>query len=230
VSSPARRPSPHPRPPARQRRISQGQEARTSEPPLDPRSWSGALILMAAFTAVLWLVGVVNAADHYRLDRFGLVPRTAGGLWGVLTMPFLHASYGHLASNTLPVILIGWVVMLSGLRVWSIVTAAIVVVGGLLTWLVGPAHQVIVGASALVFGWLAYLLARALFSRKLKWILVAIAVLFFFGTILFGLAPSLNSDVSWPAHACGFAGGVVIAFVLHPRGADIRAFRRPPVS
>ena len=185
---------------------------------------------MCGFAALLWIVEIINAIDGYQLNRFGLQPRVLAGLWGVLTAPFLHNDVAHLASNTLPVILVGWVLMLSGLRTWLMVTAFVVVVGGLLTWLVGPSNTVIVGASGLVFGWLGYLLARAWFSRQLKWILVAVAVLFFFGTLLFGLFPTLHSGVSWQAHVCGFVAGVGAGALLHPRGGEMRLARRSAVS
>ncbi|HEU5266953.1 MAG TPA: rhomboid family intramembrane serine protease [Jatrophihabitans sp.] len=202
----------------------------TDVPQIDPRSWSGALILMCGFAALLWIVEIIDSLDDYQLNRFGLEPRELAGLWGVLTAPFLHTDFAHLASNTLPVLLVGWVLMLSGLRTWLIVTAFVVVVGGLLTWLVGPSNTVIVGASGLVFGWLGYLLARAWFSRQLKWILVAVAVLFFFGTLLFGLFPTLHSGVSWQAHVCGFVAGVGAGALLHPRGGEMRLGRRSAVS
>lgn len=200
------------------------------EPPLDPQSWSGALITMAGVAALLWIVQFVNAADDYKLDRFGVRPREVDGLWGLVTMPFLHAGFGHMLSNTIPVILIGWVLLLSGVRTWLTVTALVVVGGGFLTWLFGPADTVVVGASALVFGWLGYLLARAYFSRRLKWIIVAVLVLVFFGTLLFGLFPSLNSDVSWQAHVCGFAAGIGTGALLHPRGGETRLPGRSAVS
>lgn len=203
---------------------------RRFEPPLDPRSWSGALIIMAALGALLWIIQVINASDDYELDRFGVKPRQVDGLWGVLTMPFLHSSYAHLLSNTVPVVLVGWVLLLSGVRVWAIVTGLVVVAGGLLTWLVGPSHTIIVGASGMVFGWLGYLLARAYFSRKLRWIVVAVLVLVFFGTLLFGLFPHINSDTSWQAHVCGLAAGVGAGALLHPRGGATRLQRRSAVS
>jgi membrane associated rhomboid family serine protease len=207
-----------------------GVAKRRREPPLDPRSWSGALILMVIAAAVLWVVELVNHAQHDSLaTRFGLIPRQVRGLWGVVTMPFLHDSYAHLASNTLPFVAIGWVVMLSGLRAWTVVTVATVVLGDFATWLVAPSNTVVVGASGLVFGWLGYLLARALFSRRLKWILTAVAVLFFFGTLLVGLFPTLNSNVSWQAHVCGFAAGGFVGFVLHPRQPRPQR-RRPTVG
>jgi membrane associated rhomboid family serine protease len=194
------------------------------------QSWSGALIVMIAVGAVFWVVQFLNAADEYRLDRFGVRPREVDGLWGVVTMPFLHASYNHLLSNTVPLVLIGWVVLLSGIRVWATVTAIVVLGGGALTWLVGPANTLIVGASAMIFGWLGYLLARAYFSRRLKWIIVAILVLVFFGTLLIGLFPTLHSGISWQAHVCGFAAGIGAGAVLHPRGGATRLTRRSVVS
>jgi membrane associated rhomboid family serine protease len=200
------------------------------ERPFEAESWTGALILMAGFAAVLWVVQILNAIDDYRFDRFGLKPREFDGLWGVVTAPFLHSSYGHLLSNTVPVVLIGWVVLLAGLDIWATVSALVVVGGGLLTWLVGPGDTVIVGASGLVFGWLGYLLARAYFSRRLKWIVVAVLVLIFFGTLLFGLLPSINSDVSWQAHVCGFVAGVGTGALLHPRGQQTRFIARSAVS
>ena len=187
-------------------------------------------MLMSGFAAVLWIVQILNAIDDYRLDRFGLEPRALGGLWGVVTAPFLHSSYGHLLSNTVPVVLIGWVLLLAGIDIWATVTALVVVGGGLLTWLVGPGDTVIVGASGMVFGWLGYLLARAYFSRRLKWIVVAVLVLVFFGTLLFGLFPTINSDVSWQAHLCGFVAGIGTGALLHPRGQETRLIGRSAVS
>lgn len=184
---------------------------------LNPNSWTGALVLMVLFAVVLWAIQGISS--QHSLIRYGLQPRHLAGLRGVVTEPFLDRDWHHVFSNTVPVILIGWVVLLAGVRTWAIVTGVVVVGGGLLTWLVAPSDQVIVGASAMVFGWLGYLLARAVFSREVKWIIVAVLVLFFFGTLLFGLIPALHSGVSWQAHACGFAAGVGAAALLHhPRG------------
>lgn len=184
---------------------------------LDPTSWHGALVVMLAATAVLWIVQIANAANDYSFDRtVGLRPRQVDGLWGIVTEPFLHTSYGHLFSNTAPFVLVGWVLMLSGLRAWLTVTGIVIVAGGALTWLIAPSG-IVVGASGLVFGWLGYLLARAYFSRRFTWIVTAIAVLFFFGTFLAHLIPSFDSSSSWEANVAGFAAGILAGAVLHPR-------------
>jgi len=189
----------------------------SGEPKFDPTSWGGAIAVMGVFAAILWAIQIVNAADNQGLDRFGLRPRHVDGLWGVLTQPFLHESYSHLLSNTAPVILIGWVLLLSGVRVWLFVTVVVIVLGDAVTWLVAPSDRLIVGASGLIFGWMGYLLARAYFSRRLKWILTALALLIFFGTLLGSLLPAADTHVSWQSHACGFGAGVLVAWLLHPR-------------
>jgi membrane associated rhomboid family serine protease len=194
----------------------------SSEPGFDPTSWSGAIVVMVIFGVALWVVQIVNAADNQHLNRFGLKPRSVDGLWGILTQPFLHQGYSGLLSDTVAVVAIGWVLLLSGVRVWLFVTAAVVIVGGAATWLVAPsvAHggRAIVGSTGLVFGWMGYLLARAYFSRKIKWILTAVVLLLFFGTLLGSLVPSGNSHGSWQSRTCGFVVGAFIGWLLHPRG------------
>jgi membrane associated rhomboid family serine protease len=175
---------------------------------------------MTALGAVLWIVEIVNAADSYRLDRFGLRPRDIDGLVGIVTMPFLHASFAHLLGNTAPFIFIGWAVLLSGVRPFVVSSGVVIVIGGLVTWLIAPSvgpHGGVVGASALIMGWLGYLLGRAYFSRRILWIIVAVAVVFFFGTLLGGLFPSVGSEISWQGHLAGFAAGVFAAWLMHPR-------------
>jgi membrane associated rhomboid family serine protease len=181
---------------------------------------------MSAITAAVWVVQIVNAAHHYSFNRFGLRPRTVGGLWGTLTAPVLHTSYGHMLSDTVPLLAIGWVLLLSGVRSWLLVTAVVLPLGGVLAWALAPSGSW-VGSSELVFGWMGYLIARAYFSRRIRWIVVAVVVLFFFGTLLGGLVPgSEKGGASWAVNACGFAAGIAAGAALHP-GRRRRAAVRP---
>jgi len=208
-----------------------------SEPRFDASSWGGALIVMVIVGVGLWVIQLVNAGDHQHLNRFGLKPREVDGLWGILTQPFLHQGYNHLLTDTVSVVAIGWVLLLSGVRLWLFVTAAVVLVGGAATWLVAPgvAHNghTIVGSTGLIFGWMGYLLARAYFSRRLKWILTAVVLLIFFGTLLGSLLPASDSHGAWESRICGFVVGALVGWLLHPRGGRNKkaaAGKRPAVS
>lgn len=187
----------------------------------DPSTWFGAILLMLGLTAIIWIVQIVNALNDQSLDRFGLRPRSVGGLWGIGTSPFLHSGWGDLFSDFLPFLLIGWVVLITGLREWLIVTAFVLVLGGVAAWLVAP-QGVYVGASGVVFGWIGYLLARAVVARRIKWIVTAIMVLVIFGALLGSLAPQYKTQSEWASQLCGFLAGVVIAIVLHPRKKTLK--------
>ena len=45
---------------------------------------------------------------HYKLglNQFGLRPHTFFGLAGILTMPLLHGDLGHIASNSIPLLVL----------------------------------------------------------------------------------------------------------------------------
>ena len=190
----------------------------------DPGTWTGALAIMCAAAVVLWLVEIVNLFSDHALNRHGMHPRTVRGLEGIVTMPFLHSSAWHLLADTAPFVIIGWMALVGGGRAFLATTAIVVFGGGVLTWLVGP-PRTIVGSSALVFGWLAYLLARAYFARRIIWILGAAFAIFFFGSLFGGLTPTVHSDAAWQANLCGFAAGVGAAWLLHPRKGSARAVR-----
>src|ERR1700754_799103 len=157
------------------------------------------LVFVLALAAVMWAVEIVDvfAGD---LDSAGIRPREVDGLPGIALAPVLHGGFGHLAGDTLPFVVLGAVIALSGLVRILAVTAIVAVVGGLGTWLFAPANTVHIGASGLVFGFAAYLVARGAFTRRLLHIVLGVAVLLIYGaTLMTGLVPT--PGVSWHGHA-----------------------------
>ena len=190
----------------------------TTEVQTDPRVRG--FLFVAAMVAVMWVVEIVDvfAGD---LDSAGIRPRDPDGLVGVALAPVLHGGFGHLIGNTIPFLVLGGVIALSGLARVAAVTAIVAVVGGLGTWLVAPANTVHIGASGLVFGFAAYLIARGIFSRRALHLVAGVLVLFVYGgTLAFGLVPT--PGVSWQGHAFGAVGGVVAAWWLDRRASSDR--------
>jgi membrane associated rhomboid family serine protease len=184
---------------------------------LKPTSASGAVVVMTITLALLWvLVGIDSVLDHPLL-RLGIKPRQVSGLPGIVLAPFLHASAGQLAALTIPLAVLGWLMLTSGLRNLSLVTAAVGLAGGLIGWLTGPADAVIVGASGIVLGWLGYLLARAIFGRKVLWIAVGVAVATVFSGLFNGLLPIAHHHEFWGSQLASFAVGVLLGATLHRR-------------
>lgn len=166
--------------------------------------------LLAQLIIVLWVVEIVNLLAGHRLCQFGIFPRTALGLVGIPFSPFLHAGVAHLFLNTGPLIVLGGLILIDGRKAFIRSTVVIVLVGGLGTWLVGrSAYHV--GASALVFGYFGYLLAKGIFERRFRSLLMALLVAGTFGGLFWGLLPTVPY-VSWEGHLCGFLAGIMAAW------------------
>jgi len=178
------------------------------------------LAVVGSFVALLYAVEFVNTLMLHSLNRvFGLRPRTPEGLVDILTFPLLHASLAHLFSNTLPLIIFGFLVFLSGLRVFLTALAASWLGSGLTVWLIGG-YNITVGASGLVFGLFAFLLVRGFLNRHWGEILLSVVLFLAYGGILFGVLPTVAGYVSWQAHLGGAAGGVVAALLLRRRATS----------
>jgi membrane associated rhomboid family serine protease len=183
--------------------------------------------LLAAIVALMWLLEVINTLDSNGLDGDGIHARSVDRLWGILTSPFIHASFQHLLDNTLPFVFMGAIVALRGAARLALVTAVVILVGGLGTWLISPATSggvpvSTIGASGVVFGYAAYLIVRGFFDRSvLEVVIGGVVAAIWGGALLASVVP--QAGVSWQAHVCGALGGVLAAWLL--AGRDHRSRR-----
>ncbi|MFD8521826.1 rhomboid family intramembrane serine protease [Streptomyces capillispiralis] len=181
--------------------------------------------LMAGWVALLWLLEVADVVSGHALDGFGIVPRTPSELVDVLPSAFVHFGFAHVAANSVPLLVLGFLAALGGIRRFAAVCALIVVADGLGVWLVAPAHSNTAGASGLVFGLFGFLLVSGFVERRPLGVLAGVLVTAVWGgSILAGLAPT-QSGVSWQGHLIGLAAGVAAAFVFRRRPArrELRA-------
>ncbi|HJQ46932.1 MAG TPA: rhomboid family intramembrane serine protease [Amycolatopsis sp.] len=193
-----------------------------------PAKPKAAAIVVLAFTALLYLVELIDVLASHRLDGDGIVPRTLSGLDGIAWAPVLHAGWAHLLGNTVPVLVFGFLAMATGLARWFLVTALIWVTSGVGVWLTGAPGTVTIGASGLAFGWLAYLLVRGLFNRSFGQLAVAGVLLLIWGGTLWGLLPG-NPGISWQAHLFGALGGILAAW-LAARADRAKARKAPSTA
>ncbi|MDN6440621.1 MAG: rhomboid family intramembrane serine protease [Acidipropionibacterium jensenii] len=168
---------------------------------------------MAGVVAVMWLLEIIDAATGGALDTLGIHARTVDGLWQIFTAPWLHHGWAHLAGNTIPLLVLGWLVLMDSTRTWLVSALIVTVRSGLFAWVASPSGSVTLGASGVVFGWLTFLLVKGIFTRDIGDIVLAVIVLFVYGGVLWGILPTA-SGVSWQAHLGGAAGGVLAAWLL----------------
>jgi len=181
------------------------------------------LALRLAFWLVagLSLAYIIDLLTPQDLLVWGLAPREASGLIGVLTAPLLHASLGHLMSNVLP-LFVGVSLMVYLFPNAAVRAVPLIYFGsGLLAWIF--ARQAIhVGASGIVYGVLAFLFVSGLVRRDLRSLGVSLMVAFVYGSIVWGVLP-FDTTMSWELHLAGTLMGAGCAI-------RYRQWDRPPMK
>jgi membrane associated rhomboid family serine protease len=171
-------------------------------------------IILATFVAIFWLLEILDQfVFRGSLDYFGIIPHQVIGLRGILFAPFLHGDFTHLIANTVPFLILGWLVMLQETSDFFIVTGLTMLVGGLGVWLFAAPGSIHIGASILIFGYLGFLLLRGYFQRNIPSILLSILVFLLYGGTIWGVLPS-RPGISWQGHLFGFLGGVLAAKLI----------------
>ncbi len=168
-------------------------------------------LAISAFIAFIWAVYFLDLI--LPLEKLGLIPRDSGGLFGIVAMTFLHGSYQHLMSNTVP--LIALLALLAGSRADSKkVVAIIMLLGGALLWLFGRGDYVHIGASLLVFGLAVFLVVSGIIEKRTVPMIISVVVALVYGTsLLSGIMP-WQQGISWDGHLMGGIAGGITAWLL----------------
>ena len=185
-----------------------------------------AIAAVAALVASIWLLEIVDVLTGHALDSYGITPRRTDELFDIFTAPFLHAGFGHVMANTIPLALLGAFVAMRGLARLVAASLVVIVVGGFGVWLTAPANTITLGASILVFGYFGYLITCGFIEREAGDIAVAAVVAAVYGTMIFGVLP-IRPGMSWQGHLFGLIGGVLAGWMLSRGG---RALRRAPAG
>ncbi|MDJ0579590.1 rhomboid family intramembrane serine protease [Crocosphaera sp.] len=170
--------------------------------------------ILGSFVSIFWITELIDIFIlQGRLNQYGIKPQSLIGLRGILFAPFLHGGLPHLIGNTVPFLVLGWLVMLQETNDFWIVTALTMLVGGLGVWLFAAPTSIHIGASILIFGYLGFLLLRGYFQRNWPSIFLSVLVAFLYGELVLGVLPSARG-ISWQGHLFGFLGGILAAKLI----------------
>ncbi|WP_245775673.1 rhomboid family intramembrane serine protease [Saccharopolyspora flava] len=195
--------------------------------PANPLKAAFGMLVCVAVLFGIELYDVATPAPNIAmdLDGNGIRPRTLDGLDGILWAPLLHFGWQHLISNSVPLFVLGWLLLAGGLRQFIGVTAVVWIVAGAGTWLIGaPGYHV--GASGVIFGWMVFLLLRGFAQRSIAQILVSVVLFFYWGGMLWGVLPG-QPGISWEGHLFGAIGGVLATWLV-ARSTRRRVSRTEP--
>jgi membrane associated rhomboid family serine protease len=163
------------------------------------------------FVALMWLVAIFEFVTEIDLSSWGIYPLKLSGLRGVLFSPFIHGDWQHLMSNTLPFLIMGFLLFYSYRKVAFKSLLFIYLASGFMVWLIGrPAYHI--GASNIVYGFAFFLFFSGAFRKDIQSIAMSLLVVFLYGSIVWGLLP-FKWEISWEGHLMGGLAGAFMAFV-----------------
>ena len=184
------------------------------------RKFLGSLIVPLLIVAVMWVVKVYEVSNGVNLGRWGVTPHSLHGLLGIFTLPFLHANWEHLLSNTVPILVLGTALYYCYPTLANRVMLITYLASGLITWCIGNPDSTHIGASALVYGLNLFLITSGFIRGNRLLIVVSLIMVFLYGSFIWGMIPSLAipQNISWEGHLSGAIIGVLLAVFLRKEG------------
>jgi membrane associated rhomboid family serine protease len=175
-------------------------------------SFWGSVLIVLGLVSVLWIVQLIQFFGVFDFGYYGNWPQHKEGLKGILFSPFIHGSFEHLISNTLPILVLFTVLLNAYPKVALVVLLFVHLVSGALVWMFAPDSGIHIGISGIIYGIACFLIASGLFRRDRNSTTIAILVTLVYGGMVLGFLP--KHGVSWQSHLYGALSGVAIAFLL----------------
>ncbi len=160
----------------------------------------------------MWVAYTIQFSAGMDLGFLGVYPRSVDGLWGILFAPLIHGNFGHLASNTFPILFLGSALYLFYPTIANRIFIQCYFFTNFFVWLFArPFYHI--GASGLVYALAFFLIFLGIFKRDFKTLLIAMVIAAIYGGLVYNVT-SLNSDISWESHLLGAVVGVGNAYTI----------------
>jgi len=164
--------------------------------------------------ALMWGFELYEYFTGIRLTRWGIYPREWDGFLGIIRSPFLHSDWGHLLSNSAPMLVLTIIMVNFYKRVAIPAFFVILILTGFVVWLFAR-ESYHVGASGVVYGLIAFVFWSGVFRRNNKSIILALIIAMVYGSFFQGIVPQPTEEhVSWESHLYGGLVGIFAAFLF----------------
>jgi len=179
------------------------------------------------FIALIWIVFAVEYFNNFNFGHYGVLPRTFTGLKGIVFSIFIHGSIEHIASNSLPMLILGMLIFFFYKPIAKPAIIWIWLISGVWLWIGGRNNQYYpnyhIGASTLIYGFATFLFFSGVFRKHLRLMVVSALVVFMYGSIMWGIFP-VKEEISWEGHLFGAIAGLLVAFSYRKEGPQYKKF------
>jgi len=183
------------------------------------------LIIPSLLVVLMWAVRIIQTVGGYDFSFLGIYPLKWQGLIGILTTPFIHADFSHLAANSVPMIILGSALFYFYRDLAPRILALIWVFTGFWVW-IGAREAYHIGASGIVYGLAAFILVSGIIRRHNGLMAMALVVVFLYGSLIWGIFPEFfpKENISWESHLFGLIAGVSLAIFYRKQGPQRKLY------
>ena len=184
----------------------------TSESPISLRE---SFLPPFVFIILLWLIHLFQRWTSFDLGNWGIYPRESFGLRGVIFAPLLHGDWAHLASNSVPFLVLATMIVYFYPRVALRAFLILYFITGFMVWLFARANVFHIGLSYVVYGLVSFVFWTGVFRRSIRSIVLALIVTTLYSGMISGVLPTteiLQRNISWESHLLGAILGVFVAY------------------
>ncbi len=167
-------------------------------------------------TFMMWIVKISEWLFDFSLSSWGVFPRSLSHIYGILCSPFIHIDWKHLWANTIPFFVLSWALFFFYRTIASKTFLLIYFLSGILLWLIGR-DSFHIGMSSIIYGLAFFLITSGLIKKNYHLTALALAVIFLYGSLFWGLFP-IEKQISWEGHLSGAFAGFVLAVLFRKQG------------
>lgn len=178
------------------------------------------MLFPLAVVAVMWIVKIAEYYTGSDFSELGIMPLTAKGLIGIVTAPFIHADFGHLIANTIPMFVSLSIIFYFYREVAFQVFFLIWLFTGVWVWSFARDDSFHIGASGLVYGYISFLFFSGMIRRNARLMAISFLIIFLYGGFFWGIFPDFfpKRNISWESHLMGGIAGIVMSVFYRKKG------------
>lgn len=186
------------------------------------------LVIPLFLLTLIWSVFLIENSGIALKECYGVVPRTAYGLKGILLSPLFHSGWTHLISNTFPLFFLSFLALLMYGRLAYYLILFGWILSGIILWLIGNppflgdnigCH---IGASGIVYMLASFILFSGIIKKERGLMAISGIVILFYGSMFWGVIPEQflpssntgNNPISWEGHLSGLIVGLFFAILF----------------
>jgi membrane associated rhomboid family serine protease len=184
------------------------------------------LIPPFVFLVLIWVIKLGEIFTHTNLVFLGVYPHKISGLMGIITSPLIHSDIKHLSANSVPLFVLGGMLMLFYRNIAFRVFAIIYILSGISVW-VGAREAYHIGASGVVYGLAGFLFFSGIFRREKTQMVITLLVTFLYGSMVWGIFPDFypEENISYESHFWGLTIGSILAFYYRKQGPTRKKYQ-----